>query len=438
MLHYQNGFKIWSSLRYPTVAFKLTDIGEGIKEVTVKQCHIQPDQRVSQFENICDVESDKATVTITSRFDGLIKKVHFQEGDVIAVGSTLLDIEVDDASEEVIPESARDAEVCDNAREQVATIELTLDNQHSQDNKCTPGTQSTLERPHPSESHLDKALATPAVRRIAKEHGIDINEVQGTGKQGRVTKEDVLVYLNQPRLQKEQPAEEKVASSQPITAYRRVMFKTMTESNRIPTLTLSDEMDVTELEALRRRLKSHLEPDVKLTLLAFLVKAISLSLHRFPILNATLEGDALNYATSHNIAVAVDTPAGLVVPNIKNVQLLSVRQIASKAQRLQRLAADGQLSLADTAGGTFTVSNIGSIAGTVVKPLILPPQVAIVGIGRIRQLPRFDLNDQLKKCSVINASWAADHRVVDGATVARFSNSVKQYLENPGLLVVDA
>lgn len=213
----------------------------------------------------------------------------------------------------------------------------------------------------------------------------------------------------------------------------------MTESNKIPTLTLSDEMDITHLEALRKTLKSDLQADkVKLTLLAFVVKAISLSLQRFPILNATLEGETINYASYHNIGIAVDTAAGLVVPIIKNVQQLSIRQIAAEAQRLQSLAADGRLSLADTNGGTFTVSNIGSIAGTVVKPLILPPQVAIVGIGRLRHLPRFDQNDEVKKCSVINASWAADHRVVDGATVARFSNAVKRYLENPGLLAIDA
>lgn len=265
----------------------------------------------------------------------------------------------------------------------------------------------------------------------------------GTGKQGRVTKEDVLVYLNQPRLDAGQPQpcelQKAANTSRPITAYRKVMFKTMTESNKIPTLTLSDEMDITHLEALRKTLKSDLQADkVKLTLLAFVVKAISLSLQRFPILNATLEGETINYASYHNIGIAVDTAAGLVVPIIKNVQQLSIRQIAAEAQRLQSLAADGRLSLADTNGGTFTVSNIGSIAGTVVKPLILPPQVAIVGIGRLRHLPRFDHNDEVKKCSVINASWAADHRVVDGATVARFSNAVKRYLENPGLLAIDA
>lgn len=286
-------------------------------------------------------------------------------------------------------------------------------------------------------------LATPAVRRIAKEHGVDINCVLGTGKQGRVTKEDLLVYLNQPRIDDTQPQpvgfESKSSSSQSITAYRKVMFKTMTESNKIPSLGLSDEMDVTNLEALRKTLKVDLQADnVKLTLLAFVLKAISLSLQRFPILNATLEGETITYANCHNIGIAVDTPAGLVVPNIKNVQKLSIRQIAVEVQELQSLAAEGRLSLANTHGGTFTVSNIGSIAGTVVKPLILPPQVAIVGIGRIRHLPRFDQNDVVRKTSVINVSWAADHRVVDGATVARFSNAVKRYLENPGLLAVDA
>ena len=142
-------------------------------------------------------------------------------------------------------------------------------------------------------------------------------------------------------------------------------------------------------------------------------------------------------SSKHNIGIAVDTTIGLVVPNIKNVQTLCIRAIAKEVQRLQRISVKGELSLQDTSSGTFTISNIGAIAGTVVKPLILPPQVAIVGIVLTQALPRFDVDDELRKRLLVNVSWAADHRIIDGATVGRFSNLVKQYLENPTYMTLD-
>ncbi|XKL67738.1 hypothetical protein PGB90_003229 [Kerria lacca] len=419
-------FKFWSTLRYPIIPFKLADIGEGIKEVTVKECFVKLNQKLNQFDDVCEVESDKASVKITSRFDGYVKNINFKEGDVIPVGSTLLYIETEEIKEKdaKIEEEAIVEELSENAVE----IDKTQLSDYTGGNQIQTTEQSLTKN----------ILITPAVRRIAKEYQVDLKKVKSTGKNGRITKEDVLVYLNQPSKVSE-PVFANNVGLQPITGYRKVMMRTMTESNRIPTLTLSDEINVSNLETLRKSVKKLLQnDDVKVTLLAFVVKAISLALERYPILNSILEYETITYLSSHNIGIAVDTEAGLVVPNIKNVQRLSIRLIAKEIQRLQQLAIENKLSLLDTANGTFTISNIGSIAGTVVKPLILPPQVAIVGIGRIRTLPRFNENDQIEKCSIINVSWAADHRIIDGGTIARFSNLVKRYVENPGLLVTDA
>lgn len=428
-------FRIWTLLHRPIVPFKLSDIGEGIREVTVKRAFIQPNQRLNQFEEVCEVESDKASVVITSRFDGHVKNVYFKEGDVIEVGSTLFDIDTGedsvDTGDIVVEEKLTLSTLDDHGTQQTVEFSHT-ERKETVHEKCLADDKF-------KDIHAEKSLATPAVRRIAREHNVNLRLIKGTGKDGRVTKEDILTYLNQPTKEPFKPVFTENEILEPVTGFQKVMVRTMTDSNRIPALGLSDEIDVTELESLRKSTKKLLgNEDVKLTLLAFLVKAVSLSLELYPILNAKFEGDVIRYQNSHNIGIAVDTVSGLVVPNIKDVQRLSIRQIAEEVQRLQKLAGQNQLSIADTSYGTFTISNIGSIAGTVVKPLILPPQVAIVGVGRIRALPRYDETDQLRKRLLVNVSWAADHRIIDGATTARFSNSVKKYLENPGLLIVDA
>lgn len=435
----KSDFRTWTSLHYPVIPFKLSDIGEGIKEVTVKRSFLKPHQKLSQFEDVCEVESDKASVTITSRFDGLVKNVYFKEGDVITVGSTLCDIETGNESADpgnIIVEK----ELLMPAHENKPIIEEKTKFTHTERNQESAHIQKYPSEQTAEEVHSDKLLATPAVRRIARENNVNLHLLKGTGRGGRIMKEDILAYLNQPPKERFTPVfAEEAEISELVSGYQKVMVRTMTESNRIPTLGLSDEIDVTDLEILRKSIKTVLAVEgIKLSFLAFLVKAVSLSLVKYPILNAKFEGhDTIKYQNSHNIGIAVDTESGLVVPSIKDVTRLNIRQIAKEIQRLQKLADQNKLSIADTAYGTFTISNIGSIAGTVVKPLILPPQVAIVGVGRIRSLPRYDATDQIHKRLVVNVSWAADHRIIDGGTTARFSNLVKQYLENPGLLIVD-
>lgn len=466
-------FRTWSPLRYPVVPFKLADIGEGIKEVTLKQWFVKPNQTVNEFDELCEVESDKASVVLTSRYGGEVHSLYFEEGDVATVGSVLMDIRTDNTEhfeaeqerreavaetppvEMTSPPVERDPDRYDKVLATPAVRALAK--QHDininqilgtgKDGRvCEKDVESFLNQPEKfakpvvatrEEYDREKSTATPAVRRIAKEYNVNINEVKGTGKGGRISKDDMLNYLNQP-----QEVETIVPDTvETLAGYRKVMSKIMTESNKIPTLTLSEDIEVSLLQNLRNEIKPFLEKEkVKLTLLSFLVKAISLSLEKYPILNTHIdaEGREIRYLGYHNVGIAVDTDRGLVVPNVKNVQKLNIKSIAKEIQRLQVTALEHRLTIKDTTDGTFTISNIGSIAGTVTKPLILPPQVAIVGVGRIQQVPRFDENGQIKKSSIINVSWSADHRVIDGGTIARFSNSVKSYIENPVLLMVDS
>lgn len=349
-----------------------------------------------------------------------------------------------------------------------------------------------------------KALTTPAVRRLAQEMNVNLSDIRGTGREGRILKEDVLRYIeiktaaknlrdeksaisssksSAPSLPRDSlsniPEELPVIQSQisgeiltsdktePITGIRKAMVKNMTLAQKIPHLGLGDDIDMSLLVDLKPQIKKiSQEHNVKLTYISFMVKAVSESLKQFPILNASLndECDAIKYWADHNIGVAMDTPHGLVVPIVKRVQNLSIVQVAAEIQRLQEKGLKGQLSLDDMSGGTFTISNIGSVSihyfmrhllglrsvsteqkslviqnvifseiqvgGSFGIPVILPPQVVIGAVGRIDTIPKYNSEGILVKSHVLKVVWSADHRIIDGATITRFNNLWKSYMQD--------
>ncbi|KAL9609105.1 MAG: hypothetical protein Q9167_006101 [Letrouitia subvulpina] len=304
------------------------------------------------------------------------------------------------------------------------------------------------------------SLATPAVRALLKELNVNIEDVRGTGKDGRVLKEDVHRFAAaRSETVPPYPTHEIAANSKtkgtsfqtehtiPLTTIQSQMFKTMTRSLQIPHFVYADEIDITALSSLRRRLNnasphSQLQgQSQKLTYLPFILKAVSLALYDFPLLNARVDTASpdkpqLIMRASHNIGIAMDTPQGLLVPNIKSVNNLSIAEIAAEISRLQSLALSAKLTAQDLTGGTITVSNIGSIGGTYVSPVIVSNEVAILGIGKARAVPRFDDKGEVVRKEIVNFSWSADHRVVDGATMARCAERVRGWLEGvEGLLV---
>ncbi|CAF2564481.1 unnamed protein product [Rotaria sp. Silwood2] len=441
------------------VQFKLADIGEGIREVEVKEWYTKVGDYVKQFDKICEVQSDKANVTITSRYDGTIAKLYYNVGDTAIVGEPLVDIKLD--QEVDVPAATKTATV--TPEEPVDTVASTK----------TPS------------SNL---LATPAVRRLAKELQISLDDVQGTGKDGRILKEDLLNYKSgtstpsksaasisspssSPPLPPSPPTPSPVAVKQtptikiqppsttpvadrnePIKGIRKAMVKTMTQANAVPHFTYSDEYDMTQLVKLRKQLKKQ-NKDIKMSYLPFIIKACSQALHNYSILNAHVDSKCENitYKGSHNIGIAMDTKDGLLVPNIKNVQQLSINQISNELSRLQQLGKAGKLSTDDLTGGTFSLSNIGVIGGTYAVPVLLLPEVAIGALGKIvrRVVPDEEddegsssssSDDEYCSCrvrSMMSVSWSADHRVIDGATMARFSNELKYLLENPLQLLIN-
>lgn len=297
------------------------------------------------------------------------------------------------------------------------------------------------------------SLATPAVRGLLKTHGVSILDITGTGKEGRVLKEDVLRFVEA----KESPSGSSLTStptpssttldtrqtesSVRLTPIQSAMFKTMTKSLNTPHLLYADEIDVGDITSIRKKLASDAKDPKKITFLPFIVKAVSLALNEFPILNARVDTTdpakpKLVMRAKHNIGIAMDTPNGLIVPNIKDVANRSIYDIAAEIARLSALGKEGKLTPTDLNGGTITVSNIGNIGGTYVAPVIVPTEVAILGVGRTRTVPVFDEQGQVARGEQVNFSWSADHRVIDGATMARMGNRVRNFIEAPELMLL--
>ncbi|XP_067846691.1 lipoamide acyltransferase component of branched-chain alpha-keto acid dehydrogenase complex, mitochondrial [Heptranchias perlo] len=434
-------FRTSAAVNGQVVQFKLSDIGEGITEVHVKEWYVKEGDTVSQFDSICEVQSDKASVTITSRYDGVVRKLYYSVDDTAYVGKPLVDIETE-AIRAVVPE------------QDVVEAPAVLNEEHTH-----------------QEIKGQKILATPAVRRLAMENNIKLSEVVGTGKDERILKEDILNYLAKqtgailpPSPEISLPAPEPSLSkpigappvpipitqimreftgkdrTEPVKGIQKAMVKTMSAALKIPHFGYCDEVDLTRLVQLRQELKAVTEDrGFKLSFMPFFLKAASLGLLQHPILNATLDENCqiITYKASHNIGIAMDTQQGLIVPVVKNIQVLSVFEIAAELNRLQTLGSASQLGTNDLTGGTFTLSNIGSIGGTYAKPVILPPEVAIGALGKIQVLPRFNDKGEVIKAQIMNVSWSADHRIIDGATMARFSNLWKSYLEKPASMLLD-
>ena len=321
--------------------------------------------------------------------------------------------------------------------------------QVQQEDRPQPVSPSSIDDTDSAKEVRRARLATPAVRGLLKQCQIDIEQIAGTGKDGRILKEDVQRYVAE-RANRSTPdkstenaaatSDAQVEKSMPLTPIQAQMFKTMTRSLKIPHFLYADDIDITALSSLRNRLNSQngiTNAQPKLAYIHFIIKAVSLALETHPLLNARVDpGDEISkphllMREKHNIGVAMDTPNGLLVPNVKDVANLSILQTVNECSRLQRSAREGKLSPRDLSGGTITVSNIGSIGGTVVAPVIVQGEVAILGIGRARAVPAFDGEGKVVRKEVVGFSWSADHRVVDGATMARMAQVVKGYVEEP-------
>ena len=404
--------------------FILPDIGEGIVECEVIEWKVKEGDIIEEDQIVVDVSTDKAIVEIPSMYNGRVTKLHHAEGDIAKVHSPLFAIEIE-------------------ADQEASGVEPQPSIEESQRPAIEQATVSS-----------EKVLTTPAVRKMAREHQLDLGTIAGTGKQGRVLKEDVLSFLaGDNAAQDSRQTLTPTASANPtlipgvvaddrvevIRGVRKIMAERMAESvATIPHFTFVEELDVTELMLLHRNLnEQHGSDELKITLIPLFIKALSMALKQFPLVNSRANNDftELTYLANHNIGMAVDGASGLLVPNIKAVEQRSIIDIATQVMSLTAAARSGKINPADLKGGSITISNIGAIGGTVATPIINKPEVAIVALGKIQRLPRFDDQGNVVARNIMTISWSGDHRVIDGGTIARFNNCWKGYLEQPATML---
>lgn len=403
--------------------FYLPDIGEGIVECELVEWLVAEGERVTEDQAICDVMTDKALVQIPAMHNGVITKLYVAKGELAKVHAPLFAMEVAATivtTDPAVPESSDEA---------VSSIRA----------------NQAESRPSPDISNqgTGKAVASPAVRRLAREQDIALSDVQGSGDKGRVSKEDLAAFLATHSTTTAAPSsakQEQLNSSptteagEPLTGIRGAMAKQMTASLSIPQFTLCDELCLDELLQLKARLTPVFdEQQRKLTLLPFFIKALSLTLVDFPLFNARLDEEArhLHYQEPHHIGVAVDTLSGLLVPVLRNCQQLSLLEIAAELERLSAAARAGKLTPYELQGATISLSNVGALGGLVSTPIVTAPQVAIAALGKWRFVPRFNEQGECESQAIMMVCWSADHRLIDGATLARFNRRWCQYLVQP-------
>lgn len=431
-----------------TEDFILPDIGEGIVECEIVKWNVKEGDVIAEDQSVVEVMTDKAVVEIPAKNAGTVHKLYYGQGDIAKVHSPLFAISIsgDTCSVDCTINTASDAP---------SSVQKKAGNQL--ENSWLDGEFD------PPVAIPGKVIASPAVRRIARENNINLLAVEGSGKKGRILKRDVAntsvtdASVTGTQEQHAACAAKPTRSVLPVedkpaiddgTANRTVkvrgvqaaMAKHMMNSvSTIPHFMVSDEVVMDNLMALRSKLKPEFErKGVKLSFMPFFIKALSLALDEYPIINSQLndDGTELTYLKSHNIGFAVDAKVGLLVPNIKNVASLSLFEVAQQMHTIIEQARDGNIAGEALKGGTVTISNIGAIGGITATPVINKPESAIVALGKTQKLPRFDEKGEVTAQHIMRVNWSGDHRTIDGATMVRFNNVWCQYLMSPETMLM--
>jgi pyruvate dehydrogenase E2 component (dihydrolipoamide acetyltransferase) len=439
--------------------FKLPDIGEGVHEGEIVKWLVKEGDKVAADQPMVEVMTDKATVEIPSPVAGTVSKLHAKEGQTIEVGKVIIQIaEGGGKAEAPKPQKAsQKQERPERPVEKTEKVERV-----DRTERTAPVSREPASTPRPSqeaEAHPFHVLATPATRKLARDLGVDLKSVQASGPHGRVTKIDVQMAYEGRQAATARPSHTNVVGTSvatlpsraptphvqkgalqkvPLKGVRKKIAEAMAHSKHTAAhFTYVEEVDMSAIVKLRASAADEAaKRGVKLTYLPFIIKALIPALTEFPFLNSSLddENQEIILKGDYNIGIATDTPQGLMVPVVKNADQKSLWEIASEIALLSEKARTGKIALEDLKGGTFTVTNAGSIGGVLATPVINHPEVAILGVNAIRKRPIVK-NDQIVIGDVMFLSLSVDHRVVDGADAARFMNRLIYFLAEPTRLV---
>ncbi|MBM7607842.1 pyruvate dehydrogenase E2 component (dihydrolipoamide acetyltransferase) [Lysinibacillus composti] len=451
--------------------FRMPDIGEGIHEGEIVKWFVKPGDKIQEDDVLCEIQNDKAVVEMPSPVEGTIKEILVNEGSVAVVGDVI--IRIDAPGYENLQFKGDDHQ----EEKSNATPEVSAPVQASHEQINTNPAPTPTPAPVPVQTEQAAAqsvevdsnkriIAMPSVRKLAREREIDIHLVNGTGKNGRILKEDIENYINGTssatvetavNAEVAETVEQEVTvpttnvpvnlegefpeTREKISGIRKAIAKAMVHSKQTaPHVTLMDEVDVTELVAHRKKFKAvAADKGIKLTYLPYVVKALVSTLREYPEFNRSFD-DATNEIIQkhyYNIGIAADTDKGLLVPVIKNADRKSVFTISAEINELATKARDGKLSPNEMKGGSCSITNIGSAGGQWFTPVINHPEVAILGIGRISEKPIIK-NGEIIAAPVLALSLSFDHRMIDGATAQNALNHLKRLLSEPELLLMEA
>ncbi|MED3729724.1 dihydrolipoamide acetyltransferase family protein [Geobacillus stearothermophilus] len=424
--------------------FKLPDIGEGIHEGEIVKWFVKPGDEVNEDDVLCEVQNDKAVVEIPSPVKGKVLEILVPEGTVATVGQTLITLDAP-GYENMTFKGQEQEEAKKEEKTETVSKEEKVD-------AVAPNAPAAEAEAGPNR----RVIAMPSVRKYAREKGVDIRLVQGTGKNGRVLKEDIDAFLAggakpAPAAEEEKaaPAAAKPATTEgefpetreKMSGIRRAIAKAMVHSKHTaPHVTLMDEADVTKLVAHRKKFKAiAAEKGIKLTFLPYVVKALVSALREYPVLNTSIDDETEEIIQKHyyNIGIAADTDRGLLVPVIKHADRKPIFALAQEINELAEKARDGKLTPGEMKGASCTITNIGSAGGQWFTPVINHPEVAILGIGRIAEKP-IVRDGEIVAAPMLALSLSFDHRMIDGATAQKALNHIKRLLSDPELLLMEA
>ncbi|MBD0415518.1 dihydrolipoamide acetyltransferase family protein [Oryzicola mucosus] len=426
---------------------KLPDIGEGVAEAEVVEWHVQPGQEIGEDDLLAAVMTDKATVEIPSPVAGTVIELGGEVGSVMAVGSKLVAIETEAAGSRLEAETVP-VEDAPKAEPAAASVEKPAEKSAPVVEKPKAPIPEKVSRPPaepvrgtPLEAQA-KPVASPAVRGRARDAGVDLRQIRGTGPAGRVTHQDLDAFMASgavPAASSRTPRREGVEQIKIVGLRRRIAEKMAESTRKIAHFAYVEEVDMTALEELRAHLNKRHPDRPKLTVLPFIVRALTQALRDFPQMNALYDDDAevvSRYAAAH-VGIAAQTPNGLMVPVLKHAETLDLWQTAQEIRRLAEAARDGTAKRDELSGSTITISSLGDLGGIVSTPVINRPEVAIVGINKMAIRPVWQ-DDRFVPRKMMNLSSSFDHRVVDGHDAASFIRAIKERLELPATLFIEA